>query len=482
MKTNRKSISCVLLAMVLGLTAMTVPAAENEENKDHSEEKETVYVLADALGNPQKTFVNERPGENADLESFDQDNIDRPLPVSVSFRYELDGEAVEPEELAGRSGHLTIHVDYVDNYTKTAEINGKTVEMPVPFLAATILPLDSDVYSNIEVTNGRVIEAGAVSAVVCLGMPGLGDALNVGGYEDLSLGIEIPSGAVISADVTDYSNDGSYTILTGIPHDMDEEGLPFGFDPENIEIAGLDEQGLDLKALGSDPEAAKDQLTNDLNDLLTGINDLAEGAETLSSGADTLNIGAVTLSLGLGTLDLNSSELTDGADQIISAVLESSNEALAASAEAFGAAGIELDPLTLDNYAEELDRIEGALSAMDDNAADGEVFQSLEVLRGRLDGIKSFHDGLISYTEGVSKAASGAAELAGGTGQLCTGASQLAQGTQTLNEEVQKLSGYLDGDVREILDRIKAAFGLRYEGFMDENANSTLFIIKTDGI
>ncbi len=482
MKTNRKSISCVLLAMVLGLTPMVVPAAESEENKENPEEKETVYVLADALGNARKVFVNERPENDAVTESTEQNDIDRPLPVSVSFRYELDGEAIEPEELAGRTGHLTIQIDYTDNYTKAAEINGKNLEMPVPFLAATILPLNSDVYSNIEVTNGRVIEAGAVSAVMCLGLPGLGEALNVGGYEDLSLGLDIPSGAVISADVTDYENDGSYTIVTGIPHDVDEEGLPFGLDPENIEIKGLDEQGIDLASLESDPDAARDQVAGDLDSLLKGINDLAEGADALSTGAGTLNLGAVTLSLGLNTLNMNTSALTDGADQIIDGVLEASNEALAAYAEPLKAAGIELVPLTLDNYTGEIDNIEGVLSAADENASDSEAFQSLELLRGKIDGIKSFHDGLISYTEGVSKAASGAAELAGGSGELCTGASQLAQGTQTLNEEVQKLSGYLDGDVREILDRVKAAFGLRYEGFTDETADSTLFIIKTDGI
>ena len=40
----------------------------------------------------------------------------------------------------------------------------------------------------------------------------------------------------------------------------------------------------------------------------------------------------------------------------------------------------------------------------------------------------------------------------------------------------------LDGDVTEILDRVKAMTGLRYDGYLDETADSTLFIIRTEAV
>ena len=42
--------------------------------------------------------------------------------------------------------------------------------------------------------------------------------------------------------------------------------------------------------------------------------------------------------------------------------------------------------------------------------------------------------------------------------------------------------GYLDGDVREMLDRVKALANLHYDGYLDKSAESTLFIIRTAGV
>lgn len=64
-------------------------------------------------------------------------NINKDLPVNVKLTYYLDDKEVMVEELAHKSGHLKIVVDYVNN-TK------------VPFLCLTTMML-SDRFSNIKV-------------------------------------------------------------------------------------------------------------------------------------------------------------------------------------------------------------------------------------------------------------------------------------------------------------------------------------------
>ena len=459
---------CVLLTALLTLGSMAALAEEN---------KETVYVLADALGQPQRVFVNEQqPEDETGAEEAPQGEI--ALPVRVSFRYELDGAPIEPADLAGKSGHLTVYVDYASNLTGAAEVKGETVEMPIPFLAATVLPLDEDVFSNVEVTNGHVINAGRVSAVVCIGMPGLSEALDMSDNKDISLGFNIPTGAVISADITNYTSDGCYTIVTGLPEDAD---------------AAKPSVDIKVKGFKVNSEIAKGMMTSGASEMLKGVSDLADGADSLVDGADALNTGAAALSEGLTELSGNSAALTDGANQVIGGVLDAVNEALNASAAALSQAGIELNPLTLDNYAAELDRIEGALMAAAQAQADGqqateagaagsEIVQTLEALRAKLDGVKAFRDGLAGYTAGVDQAAQGAEAVATGAGELDTGAAKLAAGAKKLNGSVQTIMGYLDGDVREMLDRVKALANLHYDGYLDKSAESTLFIIRTAGV
>ena len=116
---------------------------------------------------------------------------DAPLPVSVHVSYKLDGKAITPDELAGKSGHLEITIEYAATQTERVNVGGKTESMAVPFLMATVMLVDDDVYDNIEVTNGKVIDAGNMKAVLCYGLPGVYEALHLDEYDDID--IDIPS-------------------------------------------------------------------------------------------------------------------------------------------------------------------------------------------------------------------------------------------------------------------------------------------------
>ena len=286
-----RCISVCLAVLMICSSALTAFAEDK---------KETVYVLADAEGRPDNITVSERlynPDKldrledvsilediectNDDLSYAVEDGriiwdaggkdvhyegtTDAPLPVSVHLSYKLDGKPIDPADLRGKSGRLEIKIDYKALRTEEVTVNGGTETMPVPFLMATVMRVDEEVFDNIEVTHGRVVDAGNFRAVVCLGMPGAYEALHLDEYDDID--IEIPDSATITADVKDFTFYGTYTIAT------------------SYVLEGInDETGIDIDLGG---------MADDLDDAITL---LLDGAVQLTDGSEALEEGAATLS------------------------------------------------------------------------------------------------------------------------------------------------------------------------------------------
>lgn len=345
-----------LLALVMALSIAPCALA------DTVDKKETVYVLADATGAAQRIIVSERltnPSAEAELRDEtrlkDIENVsgeetyteeggvlvwkadgasityqgtsEEELPVGMTVRYTLDGQEITPEELAGKSGHLVMDVEYTSNLTGKADVNGETVEMPVPFLMATVMMIDSDVFQNVEVTHGSLVEVGDNKLIVTWGLPGLHEALNLSDESiEEKLDMEIPTSAQISADVTDFTLSGSYTAATNSLF-------------QNISDAELD------KELDIDEQTS--ELTDAMNQLLSGALQLKDGSKELSDG--------------LLELDGNSDTLAEAAGQVLATVLSTANQTLEGKRAAFEQYGIALNELTLDNYADEIARIQQEL-------------------------------------------------------------------------------------------------------------------------
>ena len=62
-----------------------------------------------------------------------QGSTTKTAPVSVQVTYKLDGKTIQPEDLAGKSGKVTIHFDYTNSATENVEENGKQYTVKVPF-------------------------------------------------------------------------------------------------------------------------------------------------------------------------------------------------------------------------------------------------------------------------------------------------------------------------------------------------------------
>lgn len=323
-------------------TADTKEESEPSENtkKQDSEEKdktETVYVKSDAKGNPWEITVQTKLKNTGDGdtikdytnltdiknkegdETFTQ-NADgtvewenhgedityegtgsAELPVDVSISYELDGQAIEPEELAGRSGQLKIRFDYKNKTTQTIKVDGKEEQVSVPFAVISTMLLSDDHASDIEVENGKVMDIDGQKLVVGYACPGLTKSLKLTTYEPTE-DIDIPEYVEVTADVTDFSLDFTATIISsGLLEDMDLKDLD-----------EVDEMSDNMKKLEEATDKLSDgagALENDLQVMNEKKGDLQAGATLLKESLTILHntLAAVQLPQG-SSLDLTDME------------------------------------------------------------------------------------------------------------------------------------------------------------------------------
>lgn len=348
---------------------------------------ETVYVLAGADGSVQKIIVSDWlknelgsasltdksglsnienvkgdesysiNGDNMTVwdaqgnDIYYQGDIQKELPVGLTVRYTLNGKAVSPEQLKGQSGKVTIRFDYENSQYETVQINGQNQRIYVPFAMLTGMILDNDTFRNVTVTNGKLVNDGDRTVVVGLAFPGLQENLNLSRDQ-----LSIPSSVEITADVTDFSLGMTVTLAC---NDLFSQ---LG----DVDLGSLDAAGslnkltdaMDQLLNGS--SALYDGLTTLLDksgELAAGVEELAQGAAAIKAGADSLDEGAAELkagladlSEGLNKLSANSAALNGGAEQVFNSLLETATAQIRAK-------GLTVPDLTIENYAEELNKL-----------------------------------------------------------------------------------------------------------------------------
>ncbi|MCI5660672.1 MAG: hypothetical protein MR371_00330 [Clostridia bacterium] len=374
MKINAKRVWAALIALAMLLTI--APCAMAEVDK-----KEVVYVLADANGNTNQVIVSERLYNSAaeteihdvsrltDIENLSGDetftrdgdsivwaangaqisyegNSTEALPFGVKIAYTLDGAEIAPSELAGKSGHLTMHVEYTSNLTGETEVNGVKEEMQMPFMMATAMLVDETVFQNVEITNGKLLSLGDRSIAILYGFPGFAEALKLNDYDDID--VDIPTSAELSADVTDFTFDGAYTLAT------------------NSLFGEINED--DNLSIDADLSEMTDELRDAMNQLLDGSSELYDGSQELADG--------------LAELDSNSQKLVDAAKQVLDTVIDTANSTLEESKADFEKLGITLNTLTAENYKSEIERLQ---QEMLDNLEDYVIQQADQKLASRVD-------------------------------------------------------------------------------------------------
>lgn len=393
------------------------------KHSDKSGKEETVYVLMDANGangetivsewlkNPEgstlvkdnttlsdiqvvKGFASYSKEENDDIswttlgeDVYYQGKTDKELPINVSVSYELDGRPVDANELNNVTGHLTINYDYENRIYKLQEFGDKQVKIYQPFTMITGLLLDGEQVSNVEVTDGKVIQSGDFTIAFGVAMPGLSESL---GIEEIKADLEeegkdtsdiddvnIPESVTIDADVTNFTLPMSMTIASN-------NALT------NLNLERKDSID-DLKEKSADLEDGMDQLMDGAQKLDDGMHELSDGTVDLMDGTTKLDDGATDLNDGAGELNDGAHELRDGANELR----------------------------------------DGAWR----------LYEGTDKLHG---GSKDLRDGLNKLNDKTPELASGVGQIKDGTDQLNAGVGQLVEKNDALNGGAATLAGGLD--------------------------------------
>jgi hypothetical protein len=329
MKNNIKKVSLSVLAISVLMNAVPVYALTKDE---------TVYAKLENNGEVKNILVNEHLINNESQEEISdltnlldilningdeeykldgnnitwnansndiyyQGTIEKQLPVSLDITYYLDGVALPLDEIIGKSGKVKINLKYTNNDKHIVKVDGIKEELYTPFVVTTATIIDSTNNSNIEVTNGKVVNNGTNNIVVGLTSPGLYESLGL--YE-----LKGMDEVNISFDTTNFELSSIYSIMS----------------PKLIETS-------DLNIFDK-----LDSLTSSSNELSTKMDEIESASELLSDGSLKLSDGTAliydslsTLTSKLTDLETGITNVDDGLNQVITSLddtlkLTSSNE------------------------------------------------------------------------------------------------------------------------------------------------------------
>lgn len=377
-------------------TGTDAEAQPEEAQPEQVRKDETVYVIANADGSPKKIIVSDwirntlnksaitdktelsdvknTKGEesytinNDNMKVWDaqgndiyyQGNIEKELPVDLSIKYYLDGKNVTPDEIAGKSGKVTVRFDYSNNQYEYVDVNGEQKKVYVPFVMLTGMLLDNSVFTNIEVSNGKMVNDGERTIVVGIALPGMQSNLDI----DIEK-FEIPEYVEITADAENFKLGATMTLATNeLFNKIDFDKI----DKMDSVTDALGELTSAMRQLMDGSSQLYDGISTLLDksgELISGISKLADGAKALESGSEQLNggaeqlkEGAQQLSSGLDTLNGNSAALNGGAKQVFESLLAVADNQLKA-------AGLTVPTLTIKNYSSCLNEV---MSSIDEKS------------------------------------------------------------------------------------------------------------------
>ncbi|SCZ80850.1 hypothetical protein [Pseudobutyrivibrio xylanivorans] len=348
--------------------------------------------------------------EGSDI--YYQGTTDKQLPVKMKITYTLDGKKISPEKLAGKSGKVTIRFEYENNSKQTVDVKGKDVEVYTPFAMVSGMMLDADKFSNVEVSNGKVISDGGKTIVMGVALPGLKESLDISDdkWDKLDDAEEIKGRLSnyfeITADTTDFEL--GMTITMASSDLLSDFGV--------TDLSGSDK----LKDLKDDME----ELNDGSNELVDGTAKLKDGTTDLTDGTKKLYDGAGDLKDGTQKLYDGSAKLKDGAGSLSSG------------------AGTLFDGIK--KYTD-------GVSKVNDGA-------------GKLaSGASELHNGTSAFVKGMKDAGLGQqSSNSEGINQLGAGIDQLATGSNQLASGLDKLSTSLN-NAEQKMELQRTAYGAIYQ-------------------
>lgn len=509
---------CFILVGLVVVGAMgngpeQVVSAADTANSSKSEQAVEAADVAEAAGVDESGMLY----LNADAYGkLTKEDADEETPVSVKVTYYLDNKEMTADSIAGKTGKVKLRFDYENLMTKTVKIGGKDLEVQVPFMVLSAVVLPSDIFSNVEISSGKVMTEEDQNIAIGTAFPGLKTSLNLKDVEDeMEKDIDIPDYVEITADAQDFELDFTATIIASMGLDeMDTEGLD--------DVDDLIKSMRELSDASAKLVEGTGTLFSGMQAYQTAITSYTDGTEQLQSGIQEINkaVAAYTTSGNEGTrevmaaaqaLAVDAQVLAGMAGQLgtLQANVESVKSAIAEAKVAIGAADqnaiaqaeryVEAAREQVNNtaYNSEDEKV-AALAALDaidfsgisgvTGDANGQLEQAqasldgltidtdtimaalsdmqsqLNILSGFSQNMTGLSDGLAQLSTSLGALQSGADELTAYNTQLLEGIKSLTEGTGSLKEGIttfdkdgiQELKNLTDNELQNLTNRIKA--------------------------
>ena len=267
------------------------------EGSDPIEDRSNLREIKNTEGNEEYTEAGEGRylWQNNGEDIHYKGKSDEALPVNVRITYYLEGQEVSAEEIAGKTGKVKIRFDY-ENSTD------------VPFMVLSAAMLPADVFSDVDVTNGRVMDLGDQKAVIGFAFPGLMDTLKLVDYEPTEK-IELPEYVEIEARAEDFALDFTASVVsTGLFEELEDKDLE--------DLDKLPEDMEELTDASTEIRDAAQELADGGSEFGDYLSQYFDGLSQLSEGTDSLDQGLTLLSQNISKISEGSKSLQEGLSQV----------------------------------------------------------------------------------------------------------------------------------------------------------------------
>ena len=308
------------------------------------------------------------------------------VPVGVKVTYMMDGKEMSPEEIAGKSGKVTIRFDYTNTLEEKVTIDGEETQVKVPFTMISGTMLDNTKFSNVKVSSGKVISDANNYVVVGVAMPGLKESLKLDDnkLKDADIDedeVDLPDYVEVTANVTEFEL--PMTISMASANVISDLGLDKIYNAKQINT--LNDDMDELSDASTQLVDGSGKLADGTGEFKDGTGKLADGTKDLVDGTKDLKDGTGKLRDGAGQLANGSGTLADGANTLSSGVKTYTD---AVSTLASGT-------VTLDDG---VGKLAGGAGSM------------VKGLKSAKDGSKSLKDGANKLSAGITTAADGVSQ------------------------------------------------------------------------
>lgn len=242
--------------------------SEDEEMQDITKLKDILNIN----GKEKFTLNNENLSwQNKGNEIFYQGTIEKDLPITTEITYYLNGEKIEESKLKNKKGNIKIEIKFTNTDSHNVYVNGKSRTLYTPFVVTLGTVMQNKNISNLEISNGKILNTGSKNFVAGLSSPGLYESLDLEELKDLDK-------ITISYDTKSYKSNTFYIVAT--PKLMDTTDLDV--------FNKLDEVYSSVDSLQSNMNQIEDGSNKILDELTKKIETMSSSSYT-AIDEDTMN-------------------------------------------------------------------------------------------------------------------------------------------------------------------------------------------------